>query len=172
MPNESSSLLRSCSHYHCQLGLLMDCISQKAHTHANPGICCDLHSARALCVQSRRHINVIHQDRRAWPVTPPCSDQWGHLWIAVPRLFKGRGERYNVKMVFQKTPTLSFWKLTCFITLHSTTKLRFFVFLSSIKINAEVSRIPWGKEVLSFKSALVIPPPHFISISACYVFCY
>lgn len=58
---------------------------------------------------------------------------------------------------------LPFWKLTFFITLHSATKLRFLKFLSSIKINAEANRIPQGKETLSFKSALVITLPPFIS---------
>lgn len=57
----------------------------KTHTHANPGVCFDLHSATALWMQSRRHINVIHRNKSAWPLTLACGDQWRYLWIAVPR---------------------------------------------------------------------------------------
>lgn len=38
-----------------------------------------------LWMQSRRHINVIHQDRSGWPVTPACSDHWGHFQTTIPR---------------------------------------------------------------------------------------
>lgn len=105
------------------------------------------------------------------------SSQWSMKRISelpFPGLIQSGRGRQNVKLVFKKTPLPSFWKPKFFITLHLSTEIRiyFLLFLSNIKINAEVRRIPWGKETPSFKSALVIPPPHFFSISACYAFYY
>lgn len=169
-----SPLSQPTIHYHYQVCLLAGCISQQRHWCKI--LACAVTSTLPELYGCRAGGVSITLTRAKCLVSDPSS-QWSMKRISelpFPGLIQSGGGRQNVKLVFKKTPLPSFWNPKFFIALHLSTEIRiyFLLFLSNIKINAEVRRIPWGKETPSFKSALVIPPPHFFSINACYAFYY